>query len=65
MGLELARGFVAEGRVLAVGVVVAFDVIEDFGSGVVGILEASVLKHFEFESPDEGFGQRRGVSRDR
>ena len=55
MGLELARGFVAEGRVFAVGVVVTFDVIEDFGLGVVGVLEASVLKHFEFESPDEGF----------
>ena len=54
MGLELARGFIAEGRVFAVGVIVTFDVIEDFGLGVAGVLEAAVLKHFEFQGADEG-----------
>ncbi len=47
---------VTEGRVFAVGVVVAFDVIEDFCPRVRGVLEASVLEHFEFERSDEGFG---------
>jgi len=42
--------------VFAVGVVVAFDVIEDFGLGIAGVLEASVLKHFELEGPNEGLG---------
>ena len=56
MGLELARGFVAKGRVFAMGVVVTFDVIEDLGVGICGVLEAAVLKHFDFEGPDEGLG---------
>ena len=56
LGLELARGFVSDGRVFAVGVVVTFDVFEDFGAGVAGVLEASVLKHFELEGADEGLG---------
>ena len=40
----------------SVGVVVAFDVFEDFCLGIIGIFEATILKHFEFESSDEGFG---------
>ena len=44
---------VFEGRVPAVGVVVGFDVGEDFRAGVGRIDEASVLKHFGLESADK------------
>ena len=43
LGLKLARGLVSDGRVFALGVVVAFDVIEDFNSSVPCILEAFIL----------------------
>ena len=54
--LELGWGVVPDGRVFAVGIVVAFDVLEDFGASVAGVLKAAVLKHFELEGADEGFG---------
>lgn len=38
---------------LALGVVVGVDVGEDLGARVVGIDEATVLKHFGFESAHE------------
>jgi hypothetical protein len=38
LSFELARGFVPDGRVFAVSVVVAFDVFEHFGSGIAGLL---------------------------
>ncbi len=38
------------------GVVVSFDVFEDFGAGVAGVLKASALKHFVLEGADEGLG---------
>jgi len=44
--------------VFAVGIIVTFDVLEEFGLGIDGVLEASVLKHFELEGPDEGLGPR-------
>ena len=56
LSLELDGGFVSDGGVFAVGVVVTFDVLEDFDAGVVGVLEASALEHFVFEGADEGFG---------
>ena len=37
LGFELAGRFVSERRVFAVGVVVTFDVFEDFGPGVSGV----------------------------
>ena len=37
-------------------IVVAVDVFEDLGSGVIGILEAAALKHLVLEGADEGFG---------
>jgi len=42
--------------VFAVGVVVGFDVGEEFGAGVVGINEGAALEHFGFEGAHEGFG---------
>ena len=47
MSFELVWGFVTDRRVFAVGVVVAFDVVEDFETSVSGVLEAAVLEHFE------------------
>lgn len=52
--LKLARRLVSESRVFAVGIVVTFDVFEDFCPCVPGRLEASVLEHFEFERSNEG-----------
>lgn len=37
------------------GIVVAFDVFEDFGAGFAGIFETTILKHFVLEGADEGF----------
>ena len=56
LGFELVRGFVADRRVFAVGVVVTLDVFKDFGASVGGVLEAAALEHFVFEGSDEGFG---------
>jgi len=56
LGLELGRSFIVEGGVFAVGIVVAFDVVEDFDFGVVGVEEATALKHLELEGADEGLG---------
>jgi hypothetical protein len=55
MRFELAGGLVLERGVFAVSVVVAVDIIEEFGPGVSGVLEDAALKHFVFESTDEGF----------
>src|SRR3954468_9175487 len=55
MGFELVGSLVLEGGVLAVGVVVAVDEIEDFDVGVGAVLENPALEHFELESADEGF----------
>ena len=52
----MERGLITEGGVFAVGVVVALDVLEDFGLSVGGGLEAAALEHFVFEGADEGFG---------
>jgi len=56
LGFKLDWGLVAESGVFAVGVVVGIDVGEDFGSSVLGIDEAAVLKHFGFKCSHEGFG---------
>ncbi|MDB6151574.1 MAG: hypothetical protein JWL90_27 [Chthoniobacteraceae bacterium] len=56
LDFELARGFVSDGRVFAACGVVALDIFEDFGAGVTGVLKASVLEQFEFESPNERLG---------
>lgn len=56
LGFELVGGFVSEGRVFAADVVVAFDGFEDFGLGIGGVFKPAVLKHFELERSDEGFG---------
>ena len=56
MGFELVRGFVSDRRVFAVGVVVTFDVFEDFSAGVAGVLEATILEHLVFEGSDERLG---------
>ena len=49
-------GLVGEGGVFAAGVVVGFDIGEDFGAGIVGINEGAALEHFGFEGAHEGFG---------
>lgn len=56
MGSELGRSLVAEGGVLALGIVVEIDVDEDLGARVVGVDEATVLQYFDFQGPHEGFG---------
>lgn len=61
MSLEWVRDFVSEGGVFAVGVVVAFDVIEDFYAGIAGVLETTLLEYFEFERSAKAFGQGVGV----
>ena len=40
----------------AAGVVVGFDVGEDFGAGAVGVDKGAALEHFGFEGAHEGFG---------
>ena len=40
----------------AAGVVVGFDLGEDFGAGVVGVDEGAALEHLGFEGAHEGFG---------
>src|SRR5678815_1766319 len=59
MRLELDRSLVLERGVFAVSVVVAVDVIEEFGAGIGGVLEDAALEHFELEGADEGL--RPGV----
>src|SRR3954465_15810971 len=56
VGFEGHWGFVAEGGVFAVSVVVAFDVGEDFELSVGGGFEAAALEHLALEGGDEGFG---------
>ena len=62
LGLKVARGLVSDGRVFVLGVVVAFDVLEDFNSGVPCILEASILEHFEFQQTQGTHNTRGGFS---
>lgn len=38
------------------GVIVTFDVVEDLDVGIRGVLEATVLEHFAFESTDKRLG---------
>jgi len=54
LGFELVWSFVSDRRVFAVGIVVAFDVFEDFGAGVSGVLEATILKHLALDGSDAG-----------
>lgn len=56
LGRELVRGLVTDGRVFAVGVVVAFAVIEAFCASVAGVLEAALLEPCEFARSAEGLG---------
>src|SRR5215207_11432255 len=56
MRLELDWRLVVEGGVLAVGVVVAVDEVEDFRAGVGSVLEDAALEHLELEGADEGLG---------
>ena len=41
---------------LAVGVVVAFDVVEDFQAGIISVFKAAALEHLALEGADEGLG---------
>jgi len=43
-------------RIATQSLLFCFDEFEDFGPGIFGIFETTILKHFEFESADEGFG---------
>ena len=54
--LELVWGLVSQSGVLALIIIVGFDVFEEFGLGVLCGLKAAALKHFLFERSDEGFG---------
>ena len=56
MGLESGGGLVSEGGVFSVGVVVGFDVGEDFYAGIGVIDEGAVLEHFGFQGAHEGLG---------
>ena len=55
MVFELVWGLVSESGVLALIVIVGFDVFEKFGLGILCGLKTAPLKHFLFERSDEGF----------
>src|SRR6476660_6026887 len=59
MDFEAMWGLVPERGVFAVGIVVAIDVVEDFGVGIGGILKDAALEHLSLEGADEGL--RPGV----
>ena len=54
--LERGGGFVSEGGVFSMGVVVGFDVGEEFDAGIGVGDERAVGKHLGLEGADEGLG---------
>ena len=56
MGLESGGRLVSEGGVFSVGVVVGFDVGEEFDAGIGVSDEGAVLEHFGFQGAHEGLG---------
>ena len=49
----MVGGFVVEGGVEALGVVVTVDERKDFGTGIHGVDEATVLQHLALERAHE------------
>ncbi len=56
--LELSWGKIAQGGMLSAGVVVSFDVGEEFDIGVGLVDKAAALKHLGFDGADDAFGPR-------